>query len=113
VTYSPGTVVKVPFPFVDSATSKYRPALILSSSEFNSQHDHSIMAMITSAKHSRWHSDVNISNLDSTGLSSPSVIRFKVFTLDNRLIAGEVGKLSKPDWNNVLKVLKKVMVNAK
>src|SRR5580704_10714703 len=77
VAYKPGDVVRVPFPFVDSGATKHRPALVLSAEKYNSTHGHSVMAMITSAKHSRWPSDVSISNLGSTGLPSPSIVRFK------------------------------------
>ena len=103
--YKPGTVVRVPFPFVDSGATKHRPAMVLSAEEYNSTHGHSVMAMITSAKHSRWPSDVPISDLGSTGLSSPSIVRFKLFTLDNRLVASAVGKVDGEDWNAVLKAL--------
>jgi len=42
-------VVVVPFPFIDSATSKRRPALVLSSARhFNKEIDASILAMISS-----------------------------------------------------------------
>ena len=107
--YEPGTVVRVPFPFVDSGTTKHRPALVLSAKKYNSTHGHSIMAMITSAKHSRWPSDVDIHDLVGTGLSSPSIVRFKLFTLDNRLVANPVGKFAGEDWKAVLKVLSGIL----
>ena len=105
VTYKPSTVVRVPFPFVDSGTTKFRPALVLSAEEYNSTHGHSVMAMITSAKHSGWSSDVSITDLGSTGLSFPSIVRFKLFTLDNRLVTNAIGNLGEADWNAVLRVL--------
>jgi len=67
------------------------------------------MAMITSAKHSKLPSDVPISNLGTTGLSSPSVVRFKLFTLDNRLVANTVGKLEGADWSAVQKTLGEIL----
>ena len=103
--YKPGDVVRVPFPFVDSGAAKHRPALVLSAEEYNSTHGHSVMAMITSAKHSRWPSDVSISNLGSTGLPSPSIVRFKIFTLDNRLVTSAIGRVEGDDWSAVLKAL--------
>ena len=47
MTYKPSTIVRVPFPFVDSRASKNRPALVISTEEYNSTHSHSVMAMIT------------------------------------------------------------------
>lgn len=90
-------IVVVPFPFADLAKSKLRPALILSKKRFNDSHSHTIMAMITSAKHSSWSSDVKISNLTKAGLTNESIIRFKLFTIDNRLIQKKIGKLAKQD----------------
>lgn len=107
--YKPGAVVRVPFPFTDSGEIKHRPALVLSTEEYNSTHGHSVMAMITSAKHSKWPSDISISNLEATGLVSPSVVRLKLFTLDNRLIANAVGRLEETDWANVLNGLKRIL----
>ena len=107
--YKPGDVVRVPFPFVDSGATKHRPALVLSAEKYNSTHGHSVMAMITSANHSRWHSDVSISNLGSTGLPSPSIVRFKLFTLDNRLVTSAIGRVEGDDWSSVLKALGGIM----
>jgi mRNA interferase MazF len=108
VSYKPSTVVRVPFPFVDSGVTKFRPALVLSNEEYNLSHGHCLMAMITSAKHSRWPSDVILSKIESTGLSSPSVVRFKLFTLDNRLIANAIGKVDGATWIEVLEQMRKI-----
>ena len=98
VTYNRYDIVKVPFPFTDRQANKYRPALIISSSKsFNSYIDHSVMAMITSSKHSAWPLDTPISNLDSAGLPVASIIRLKLFTLDHRLIISTLGYLSGQD----------------
>lgn len=44
------------------------------------------MAMITSAKNSDWPLDIEIQDLNRAGLPSPSIIRMKLFTLDEKLI---------------------------
>lgn len=85
------SVVVVPFPFTDRNTTKRRPAVVLSNNAFNASVGHSVLAMITSAKNSNWLHDVNISDLNSTGLSSASIVRMKLFTLDNRLIIRKAG----------------------
>jgi mRNA interferase MazF len=91
-------VVVVPFPFTDKATTKRRPALILSDSrEFNQQVGQAVMAMITSARNSDWPLDTEIEDLDAAGLPSPSVIRMKLFTLDVSLIIRKAGRLATPD----------------
>lgn len=91
-------VVVVPFPFTDSTQSKKRPAVVLSSNaNFNGQIGHSVLAMITSAKNTRWPLDVTISDLKGAGLPAPSVIRMKLFTLDHRFIADKIGRIAKKD----------------
>ncbi|GFO73938.1 mRNA interferase MazF [Bathymodiolus platifrons methanotrophic gill symbiont] len=75
-----------------------RPALVISSADaFNSPIGHSVMAMITSAKQSDWPLDTPITDLNSSGLPAPSLIRLKLFTLDHRLIISSLGQLSKDD----------------
>lgn len=96
------TVVRVPFPFSDRSSVKNRPAVVLSdSTTFNTPAGHSVMAMITSEKNPPWPLDCNILDLSAAGLFAPSKVRFKLFTLDNRLVRGEVGKLSAADQANV------------
>jgi mRNA interferase MazF len=90
-------VVVVPFPFVDVATTKPRPALALSSTAFNRANGHTVLAMITRATHTQWPSDQAIEDLRPTGLRESSVVRFKVFTLDNRILRRRIGKLRGDD----------------
>lgn len=101
--FEPFSVVVVPFPFTDQDTTKRRPAVVLSNTLFNTSVGHSVLAMITSAKNSNWLHDVNISDLNSTGLSSASIIRMKLFTLDNRLIIRKAGILVDRDRQAVVK----------
>jgi mRNA interferase MazF len=62
--------------------------------------------MITSAKNSGWTSDYLISSLEGTGLSAPSIIRQKIFTIDFRLIIKCTGELSTSDTQEVIKQFK-------
>ena len=55
------------------------------------------MAMITSAGNAPWPLDAKISNLKGAGLPAPSVVRMKLFTLDNQFILEKAGRLSKTD----------------
>ena len=78
-------VIIVPFPFTDRATTKRRPAVVLSNAAFNTATGHVIAAMITSAKQSAWSSDVAITDLAAAGLAVPCVVRMKLFTLEKVL----------------------------
>lgn len=97
MTYKQFDVVVVPFPFTDRNTSKRRPAVVISDAGFNQSIGQSVLAMITSAKHSSWALDTPITDLDSAGLPSSSIIRMKLFTLDHSLIIRKAGRLSDVD----------------
>ena len=101
-----GDVAVVPFPFTDSAKAKTRPALALSTGAANRANGQTIFAMITTAVHNRWPSDVVLTDLPACGLSQPSVVRFKLFTLDNRLISRRIGHLGDKDRRAVQLVLR-------
>ncbi len=98
MTFEAFDVVVVPFPFTDRTTNKRRPALVLSDADnFNKKVGQSVLAMITSAVNSDWPLDVNIQDLDVSGLPSPSVVRMKLFTLDDKLVIRKAGVLALQD----------------
>ena len=109
-TFDAFDVVVVPFPFTDRATSKRRPALVLSDGEhFNRPVGQAVLAMITSAKNSDWAFDVEIQDLDAAGLPSASIVRMKLFTLDQQLILRQAGSLADPDRDQVREALRRVL----
>lgn len=95
IIYKPYAIVKAPFPFSDKEAAKMRPALVLSTEIYAEKTEHYILAMIITALHSSWYNDIEIPDHYSVGLPVPSVIRWKLFSLDARLIMGEIGKLDK------------------
>jgi mRNA interferase MazF len=92
-----GDVAIVPFPFTDIAVAKPRPALALSSRRANEDSGNTVFAMITTAGRSHWPQDVPLTDCHSAGLTAASLVRIKLFTLDNRLIARRIGVLSARD----------------
>ena len=110
MTYERFAVVRVPFPFTDRDAAKNRPALVLSRAQaFNTPSGHSVMAMITSKGHAPWPLDCPIDDLDGAGLPAPSVVRFKLFTLDHRLIRGTLGQLGDNDATAVIGALQSLV----
>jgi mRNA interferase MazF len=103
-------IVLVPFPFVDIPVSKKRPALVISSRDFNSNNSHSICAMITTAKSSTWPSDHFLLEHETTGLVKNCYIRWKIFTLPNDIIVRRLGKLSAQDRISVEAQVQRVFV---
>ena len=109
VGYESWSVVVVPFPFTDRKFAKRRPALVLSTEAFQKAHGHVVLAMITSAKQSDWPTDVPILDLETSGLPTASVVRFKLFTLDQRFILSRVGTLAQSDHSRVFTQLRHVL----
>ncbi len=107
--YERFAVVRVPFPFTDINASKHRPALVLSDPVgFNTPAGHSVMAMMTSEANSPWPLDCSITDVGAAGLPAPSKVRFKLFTLDHRLVRGQLGKLAPTDAHSVHQGLSKL-----
>ena len=79
-------MVFVPFPFTDRNSSKRRPALVLSSSNFNQKAGHTVLTIIISAGQSSLSGECLIKDYYAAGLHAKCVIRLKLQTLDHRLI---------------------------
>jgi mRNA interferase MazF len=106
-------VLRVPFPFTDRQATKNRPALVLSDAKsFNATAGHSVLAMITSAANAPWPLDCRLQDLEAAGLPAPSLVRFKLFTLDHRLIRNQIGALSPHDQKNVAASLRRLLGTA-
>lgn len=102
--------MKVPFPFTDIDSAKKRPALVISSEKYHVNHNHCIMAMITSAKQSSWVDDIKITDIQCIGLSSSSVIRMKIFSIGAKLIIEKLGTLNASDADLVIRNLEKYLI---
>ena len=80
--YERYAVLRVPFPFTDRTAANNRPALVLSdAARFNTP----------------------------AGLPAPSMVRFKLFTLDHRLVRGVLGQLAPADRDRVSNALAEVL----
>ena len=104
-----GDVAIVPFPFTDMAVAKPRPALALSAGKANGESGNTIFAMITTAAKSHWPTDIPLADAEGTGLTAASLVRLKLFTLDNRLVSRRVGALLPRDRAAVRKMLRAVV----
>jgi len=68
---------------------------------FNTPAGHSVLAMIISQGNTPWPLNCPIVDLRAAGLPAPSLVRFKLFTLDHQLVRGNLGKLSTADVASV------------
>lgn len=106
--YKAFDTVIIPFPFVDSNHSKLRPALVLSSEEFNLETKTVTCVMITSATRNAWSSDVEIKNLKQAGVKKKCYLRLKIFTVQSTLIKKMIGKLDNQEKEFFLAEFNKV-----
>lgn len=107
--YKPFDIVIVPFPFTDRGSNKRRPALVLSSNEYQDETGHLILCMVTTATRSNWFNDTPIKDWAQAGLPHASIVRSKLFTLDERLILRRLGELTKADQQTVAESLKSAL----
>jgi mRNA interferase MazF len=102
-TFSPGDVVKVPFPYTNRSTRQSRPALVVSTPSLEVAHGFLWLVMITSAENRGWPGDVAITTLSRAGLPAPSVIRpAKIATIDAS-DATKLGRISEAPLRQVLR----------
>ena len=98
--YERGDVVLIPFPFTDLSTFKQRPAIIISSNQFNSDHQDVIAVAVTSHLPELLASSdypLEAADLKSAGLPKASLVKLgKIVTLDQRLIRKKLGVLPAP-----------------
>lgn len=93
LSYSPGDVVVVPFPYSDRFAEKRRPALVVSNEKVRSQ-GFLWLVMITSAGNSSLAHDLEIDDLLKAGLSSPSIVRpTKIANVEPSRIIRRAGRL--------------------
>jgi hypothetical protein len=55
------------------------------------------MMMVTSAERSHWETDIELDDWQSAGLRKASILRWKIFTIDEQLIVSRRGSLSERD----------------
>jgi mRNA interferase MazF len=101
MTYNPGDVVDVPFPFIDAPGKKLRPAIVLSGLQFQQTSGAIVLMMVTSAERNRWETDIELDDWRSAGLRKASILRWKIFTLDEQLIVSRRGILTENDQQKV------------
>lgn len=113
ILYRPGEVVLIPFPFTDFSTLKQRPALIISSADFNSTCDDIIVTAITSHISRPFKKDeyfLNSVEQKACGLPKPSVVKLgKIVTLEKRLIRKKLGDLPEQSLEAIKSKLEKIL----
>jgi len=65
--------------------------------------------MITSAGRALWPLDVPIGDRKKAGLPAPSILHFKLFTLDHCLVRRKLGRLAQTDQVKLQKAVRRLL----
>ena len=102
ITFQPGDVVLVEFPFADGQVAKHRPALVLLDIG-----DADVIAARITSQATRDRYDVELLDWQNAGLKLSSIARLhKLATLDKSLVTRKLGRLSATDWLRVKETLR-------
>lgn len=97
--FEPGDVVLVPFPYRDAAAVKTRPAVVVSSSDFNQTGDIWVVAITSHAPRSAW--DHGLLDWQTARLQFASTVRMLVVSVSHDRVQLQIGRLSDRDWDAV------------
>ena len=97
-----GDVVLVPFPFTEQEASKKRPALVVSSDEYNNACPDVIVAQITGRLNAPPRpGDHRLKDWRSAGLVGPSLLRTRLATLHRSVVIRRLGRMPNDDMFGV------------
>jgi mRNA interferase MazF len=108
--FSFGDVVLVPFPFTSQATSKRRPAVIVSNSDYNrTKPDVVLMAITSQFRPSPALGEVWLQDWQPAGLIKPSAVKPVFATLEQPLVIRRLGALSARDSQTLKNTISQIL----
>ena len=105
------SIILIPFPYTDLSGAKKRPALVISTLDFNIKSEDTICCLITSNPEDRQYS-IKITNRDmeSGFLEFESKIKpYRIFTVNKKLIYKILGKLNLSTSKLVVEEINKII----
>ena len=110
--YKPGDVILVPFPFGETAGGKKRPALVVSSLEYNQATGELVIAQITGRLSAAARpGDHRIESWREANLPRPALVRCRLTTVKSSLVLRRLGELTGPDFQAARKALNVAILN--
>ena len=107
--FSKYDVVVVKFPFASSIKYKARPAVILSSDNYNkNERDTLIIMAISSKLDTPLKLEPLICEWQSAGLLKPSIFKASVATIEKEYVISKLGKLNNIDIINLKTMVEKI-----
>lgn len=110
--YSFGDIVLVPFPFTDQSAAKKRPAVIVSSEEYNHRRPDIVLMAVTSQMGcGEYYGDMPVNLWKKAGLLKPSVIKPIFTTIEKSLVLKKLGRLENEDSSALGETLQTILGN--
>mgnify|MGYP001569164926 CR=1 FL=1 len=113
IPYRQGDIVLLPFPFTDFSSFKQRPALVISSDDFNFSQNDIVVVAISSHIPSKFGKNdflIGKENPEKFGLPKTSLIKLgKIITVDQRLVRKSIGKLPKNEFKKIVKKIQEIL----
>ncbi|MDB4867888.1 MAG: growth inhibitor [Cohnella sp.] len=93
--YKQGDIVLIPFPYSDLSTTKQRPVLVLSNTNYNKEQSDLVVAAITSNLMNKSYTiQITADDLDEGQLRTTSVVRAdKIYTFSHQIVIKKFGHL--------------------
>lgn len=107
--YNRGDILLVKFTFSEGEGAKRRPALLLSTEDYNEHRQELIIAAITSNLERQLVGDAKINNWKEAKLLYPSSVTAIIRTIKKNTVDRKLGKLPDNDFQSVEKNLKNVL----
>ena len=108
--YNFGDVVLVPFPFTDQTGAKKRPAVVISSTTYNTaRRDIVLMAVTSQVRATIGVGEVVVSQWQKAGLLKASVIKPVLTTVEKGLILRTLGQLDPADQSTLRNALRLII----
>jgi mRNA interferase MazF len=104
MTFRPGDVVLLPFPFRDRLAERARPASVVSTDGYNRLGDVIVAAVTSHAPRTAF--DIEVNDWQAANLKVPSTVRMLLAAVSQSRTLHHVGELSSPDWQTVSARLK-------
>jgi mRNA interferase MazF len=105
-----GDVVLVPFPFSGLSTTKVRPAVVVSGSQYHAtQPDLILSALISNTKSATASLDYVLAEWQVAGLRFPSALKPVLATLDPARVVHQVGALTSSDLAEIDRRLRQAL----
>ena len=108
--YSFADRVIVPFPFSDGITLKKRPAVVISSNQYQQSRPDVILLAITSRiRNPLGYGEAVIQDWQQAGLMKPSIFKPLVFSLEASRILMKLGTLTYGDRERLAEILQQII----